>query len=143
METLGDLTACRGFFVFGRFAVIAFFAIIFLQSSLDKLLDPEGNLEYLRDHFKSAPISPEMVVPLFWVLTALELAAGAFSGLALVTFSFWSGGFIARWAVRFATLALLSLLVGQRLAKDYAGAAVVASYFAVALIGLVFFAIGR
>lgn len=142
METLGNLAACRGFFVFGRLAVVAFFAIVFLQSSLDKLLDPDGNLEYLREHFKSAPLSAEMVVPMFWVLTALELTAGALCGLSIVTFSFWSGGFIARWGIRFATFALLSLLLGQRLAKDYAGAAVVASYFTVALLGLAFFAIG-
>ena len=36
----------------------------------------------------------------------------------------------------FLAIALLSLLIGQRFAKDYAGAAVVATYFAVALIGL-------
>jgi diacylglycerol kinase len=35
--------------------------------------------------------------------------------------------------------ALLCLLAGQRLAKDYAGAAVVAAYFAVAVIGVALF----
>jgi hypothetical protein len=143
MDTVGALAADRGFLVFARFAVIAFFAVVFLQSSLDKLLDPDGNLGYLRDHFKSAPIPEEMVVPLFWALAFLELAAGVLCGLALLTFSFWSGGFLARWGLRFATFALLSLLLGQRMAKDYAGAAVVASYFAVALLGLVVFALGR
>jgi hypothetical protein len=143
MELLGDLGAARGFFVFGRFAVTAFFAAVFLQSSLDKLLDPDGNLEYLRGHFKNAPISGEMVVPMFWALTFLELLAGAFCGLSLLTLSFWSAGFLSRWGIRFAVLALLALMLGQRLAKDYAGAAVVASYFAVALFGLLFFAVGR
>lgn len=141
--TLGSLIADRSFLVFARFAVTAFFAIVFLQSSLDKLLDPDGNLEYLRDHFKSAPFPSEAVVPLFWALTFMELAAGAFSGLALITFSFVWCGFIARWAIRFATAALLALLLGQRAAKDYAGAAVVAAYFAVALLGSIVFAIGR
>ena len=36
-------------------------------------------------------------------------------------------------------VALLGLLAGQRVAKDYAGAAVIAAYFAVVLIGLRFF----
>ncbi|HZR82071.1 MAG TPA: DoxX family protein [Candidatus Binatia bacterium] len=143
MEMVGSLVASRGFFVFARFAVIAFFAIVFLQSSLDKLLDPDGNLAYLRDHFKNAPIGEEAIVPLFWTLALVELITGVLCGLAIVTLSFAAGGFLARWGIRFATFALLALLFGQRLAKDYAGAAVVASYFAVALIGLLTFAIGR
>ena len=36
-------------------------------------------------------------------------------------------------------LALLALVSGQRFAKDYAGAAVVAAYFAVDLVGLLLF----
>lgn len=143
MELLGSLAADRGFLVFARFAVVAFFAIAFLQSGLDKLLDPDGNLEFLRGHFKDAPIPEDLVAPMFWTLTALELAAGALCGLGLVSFSFASGGLLARWGLRFSTLALLSLFLGQRLARDYAGAAVVAAYFAVALLGLLVFAIGR
>jgi putative oxidoreductase len=142
MQTLGALAACRGSLIFARFAVLAFFAVVFLQSALDKLLDSDGNLAFLREHFKNAPFPEEAVSPLFWVLTILEFTAGALCGLGLVTFSFWSAGFLARWGIRFATLALLALLTGQRLAKDYAGAAVVAAYFAVALLGLLTFAIG-
>ena len=143
MEILGNLVAERGFFVFARFAVIAFFAICFLQSSLDKLLDSDGNLEFLRGHFKNSPISSDLVVPMFWLLTFLELAAGVTCGLALVTFSWTTGGFLAHWGLRFSIYALLVLFLGQRLAKDYAGAAVVTSYFAVALLGLLAFGIGR
>lgn len=143
MATLGSTTADTGFLVFARFAVTAFFAIVFLQSALDKLLDPDGNLEFLRGHFKDAPVPEELVGPMFWTLTALEFLAGALCGLGVLTLGFISGGLFARWGLRIATLALLALLLGQRLARDYAGAAVVASYFAVALVGLVVFAIGR
>jgi uncharacterized protein (DUF697 family) len=37
----------------------------------------------------------------------------------------------------FSMLSLLCLFFGQRLAKDYAGAVVLASYVAVALLGLI------
>jgi hypothetical protein len=46
---------------------------------------------------------------------------------------------VSACGVSLAGVALLCLLVGQRLAKDYAGAAVIAAYFVVALIGLGFF----
>lgn len=121
----------------GRFLVTAFFAVVFLQSALDKITDPQGNLEFLQSHFKNSPFPPEIVRVLFRVLTALEAAAGVLCGLGVLFFSFRRPGMnLASFGVGVAGVALLSLLVGQRFAKDYAGAAVVAAYFAVALIGL-------
>ncbi len=143
METVGTLAADPGFLIFSRFAVLAFFAIVFLQSGLNKVVDSEGNMAYMQESFAQAPTLQGMMSSMFWALTALELAAGVFCGLGLVTFSFVSGGFLARWGIRFATLALLALIFGQRMAKDYGGAAVVAAYFAVALIGNLVFALGR
>jgi hypothetical protein len=123
-----------------RFLVTAFFAVVFLQSAADKLLDSEGNLGFLREHFKAAPI-PEGLVPImFWILTGLETLAGVLCALGVLFSDFdQRGASLASWGVFMAGLALLSLITGQRLAKDYAGAAVVAAYFAVALIGLVIF----
>lgn len=143
MALLGSLQADQAIIVFARFAVTAFFAIVFLQSSLDKLIDSEGNLSYLREHFKNGPIPEGAIGPMFWTLTALELTAGLFCAFGILFFGFVSGVGFARSGIQIATLALLALLLGQRLAKDYAGAAVVAAYFAVALLGLVAFAIGR
>jgi len=124
----------------GRFLVTAFFAVVFGQSALDKLFDVEGNVGYFQDHFKSSPFPSEMIRPLFWLLTAIEATAGALCALGLLTFSFLRPGFgVASLGLTAAGVALLSLLLGQRMAKDYAGAAVVAAYFAVALIGLSLF----
>jgi uncharacterized membrane protein YphA (DoxX/SURF4 family) len=126
--------------VIGRFLVTAFFAVVFLQSGFDKLTDAQGNLEYMRDHFKNIPFGPERVQLLFRVLTGIELGAGLLCGLGLLFFSFRHEGCnLASLGVGMAGLALVSLMVGQRLAKDYAGAAVVAAYFAVALLGLELF----
>jgi hypothetical protein len=143
MSALGSLQADHGIIVFARFAVSAFFAVVFLQSSLDKIFDPDGNIGFLREHFKNSPLPESAVWSMFWTLTVLEFVAGACSALGIVFFSFVSGGGFARLGIRFAVLALLALMVGQRLAKDYAGAAVVAAYFAVGMLGLVVFAIGR
>ena len=123
-----------------RFLVTAFFAVVFLQSAADKVLDREGNLGFLREHFKSSPIPEVMVPTLFWTLTALEGLAGLLCGLGVLFTDFGNGGSsIASWGLCFSGLALVSLISGQRLAKDYAGAAVVAAYFAVVLIGLSLF----
>jgi hypothetical protein len=120
-----------------RFLVTAFFAIVFLQSSLDKLIDRQGNLDYFTDHFKNSPFPPDSIPLLLWALTAIEGVAGLLCALGVLMGDFRSQGFgVAACGVSVAGVALLCLLLGQRLAKDYAGAAVVAAYFAVALIGV-------
>jgi hypothetical protein len=124
----------------GRFLVTAFCAVVFGQSALDKLLDRDGNIAYFTDHFSRTPIPTDWVPVLFWVLTAVETSAALLCGLGLLTFSFASEGFgLAACGVTVSGVALLCLIAGQRLAKDYAGAAVVAAYFAVVLIGLELF----
>ncbi len=123
-----------------RFLVTAFFAVVFLQSALDKLTDSAGNLEFLAGHFKNSPFPEPLVRQMFWVLTGLEALAGILCGLGVLFFSYTREGWnLASLGIAVAGLALLALITGQRFAKDYAGAAVVAAYFAVALIGLAFF----
>ena len=124
-----------------RFLVTAFFAIVFLQSAVGKLLDREGNLAYFTDHFKDSPFPPEAIPFMLTAIGILEGLAGALCALGIVSGS-WAarGGFgVAGAGVALSGVALVALLFGQRLAKDYAGAAIIAPYFAVALIGLTLF----
>jgi len=124
----------------GRFLVTAFFAVVFLQSAFDKLIDRTGNVAYFSDHFKDTPMLADSVPLLFWVLTAIELSTGILCALGILTGDFlWRRFGMAGAGVLLAGIALLCLLVGQRLAKDYAGAATVAAYLVVALVGLGFF----
>lgn len=123
-----------------RFLVTAFFAVVFLQSAIDKLLDRAGNLAYFRDHFRATALPPEAVPLLLTAITVLEAMAGTLCGLGIVSGSWARPGFgLAAAGVTVSGVALVGLILGQRLAKDYAGAAVIAAYFAVALIGLTAF----
>ena len=131
MEWLGDAEAV------GRLLVTAFLAVVFVQSATDKLLDRQGNLAYIGDVFKDSPIPAELVPLLLSALTFLEAAAGGLCTLGLLTGSFRDEGMgLASAGIAVSGLALVGLVAGQRLAKDYAGAAVIAAYFAVVLIGL-------
>ncbi len=123
---------------FGQFAVTTFFAVAFLQSATDKWIDSKGNLEFLTDHFSKSPLAGT-VTPMFWAITIIESAAGVLCAIGAVQVLFGLGGELALWGIIVSTLALLSLFFGQRLAQDYAGAVVIAGYFAVALLGLVLF----
>lgn len=119
-----------------RFLVTAFFAVVFLQSGLDKLIDRNGNEEFLRSHFGSTPLAGQVPL-LLTAITLLELAAGTLCALGLLLLDFrHRGAGIAASGLALSGLALVGLMAGQRMAKDYAGAAVLAAYFAVVLIGL-------
>lgn len=123
-----------------QIAVTAFFAIAFLQSAADKWMDRAGNVEFFSGHFANSPLAG-LVPFMFWAITVLESAAGVLSAIGAVRLLLGMGTDWALYGLVLSTVSLLGLFFGQRLAKDYAGAAVLASYFAVALLG--FAVLGR
>jgi len=112
--------------------VSAFLAILFLQSGIDKIVDRRGNLEWLKGHFAKSPLAgivPAMVT----IITILEIAAGALSAIGCVVIIL-SGNFaLAFYGAVISAIAIIALFFGQRVAKDYAGAAVLVPYFLLAL----------
>ncbi|PYJ57212.1 MAG: DoxX family protein [Verrucomicrobia bacterium] len=113
----------------------AFLAILFLQSGIDKIVDRRGNLEWLTGHFAKSPLAA--IVPVLLIaITILELAAGALSALGCVLLIFLQDSTVAFYGAVIATVAILALFFGQRIAKDYAGAAVLVPYFLLSLIAI-------
>jgi len=112
----------------------AFVAFTFVQSGFDKALDYKGNLEYFRGHFSKSPLA-SVTGLLLPVVTLMEIAAGILSaaGFIMIFFGNYS---IAFYGLLIAAVDLLSLLLGQRLAKDYVGAAGVVPYFIAVMLGL-------
>lgn len=112
--------------------VSAFLAVLFLQSSIDKIVDRRGNLEYLRKHFAKSPLAGP-VAPTLTIITILELSAGALSAIGCLLVVFTNNPVVAFYGAVIAGVALTALFFGQRVAKDYAGAAVLVPYFLLAL----------
>ena len=110
----------------------AFLAILFHQSGLDKVVDRRGNLEWLKGHFAKSPLAgivPAMVT----AITILEIAAGVLSAIGCVVIIFSRNSTVAFYGAVISAIAIVSLFFGQRMAKDYAGAAVLVPYFLLAL----------
>ncbi len=115
-----------------------FFAILFLQSGLDKVFDWKGNLSWLKGHFAQSPLKG-MVPLLLGVLTLMEVASGVVSAVGAAFIVFAGNTTVAFWGVLLSALSLLMLFFGQRMAKDYAGAASLVPYFLTALFVLFLF----
>lgn len=112
--------------------VSAFLGILFLQSGIDKVVDRKGNLDWLQGHFAKSPLAG--VVPLLvFVITIIEVAAGALSAFGCALIAFSHNTVIAFYGAIVATISILALFFGQRIAKEYAGAAVLVPYFLLAL----------
>ncbi len=110
----------------------AFLAILFLQSGIDKIADRRGNLEWLRGHFAKSPLAG-MVPLMVTVITIMEIAAGALSAIGCLLIFIRRDSTLAFYGAVISALSLLALFFGQRMAKDYAGAAVLVPYFLLSL----------
>ncbi len=112
--------------------VSAFLAILFLQSGIDKVVDRRGNLDWLKGHFAKSPLAG-MVPLLVTTITLLELAAGALSAVGCVLILLGRDSTLAFYGAVIAAISIIALFFGQRMAKDYAGAATLVPYFLLAL----------
>ena len=119
----------------------AFLAILFLQSGIDKIVDRRGNFEWLKGHFAKSPLSG-IVPALLICITILEVAAGALSAVGCVLVILLKDSTIAFYGAILSAAAITALFFGQRIAKDYAGAAVLVPYFLLTLLAIYLLAQG-
>ena len=114
---------------------LLFLVITFLQSGIDKITDWKGNVAFISDHFKNSPLK-NMVPLLLGILLVLEILASflMITGIYELTTSGAKG--FAQLGAELASICLILMLIGQRLAKDYAGAMTLAVYFIINIIAL-------
>jgi len=113
----------------------AFLAILFLQSGIDKIIDRRGNFEWLKGHFANSPLAG--IVPALLIsITILEIAAGALSAVGCVLIILSRDSTVAFYGAAISAVTVLALFFGQRIAKDYAGAAVLVPYFLLVLVAM-------
>src|SRR6184192_3236783 len=113
----------------------AFLAILFLQSCIDKIVDRRGNLEWLKGHFAKSALAG--VVPaMLTTITILELAAGILSAIGCLFVLLSRDSTVAFYGAIISAIAIISLFFGQRMARDYAGAAVLVPYFLITLVAI-------
>lgn len=109
-----------------------FLAILFIQSGLDKVVDWKGNVGWLAGHFENTFVAGRVPVMLA-TITVGELAAGFLSAAGIVYFLVVGSTIVIFWAAVIGAASFSALFFGQRLAKDYPGAAILVPYFLLSL----------
>lgn len=108
--------------------LLIFLIITFLQSGIDKITDWSGNLSWLKGHFSKTPM--KNIVPLMLgTVLIIEIIAGVLCLIGIYQIATSGSSDMAFYGAILSCVALLMLLFGQRVAKDYAGAMTIAVYF--------------
>ena len=118
--------------------VSIFFSIVFFQSSMDKIKDREGNLKYFNQHFKETFLQNYTSISLN-LLALLEITSAFLCCLGGFYKLLYHDSIFIYYGLLMSAIVLLSLLLGQRLAKDYAGAADITIYFILCIITILSF----
>lgn len=108
-------------------------SILFIQSGLDKVFDWKGNLTWLTGHF-SKTIFAKTVSPMLATITVMELATGFLSITGLIYFVATGSLLLIFYASIIGAASITALFFGQRVAKDYPGAAILIPYFILLII---------
>ena len=117
-----------------RVLILVFFAVLFLQSGLDKIFDFDGNRAYIKSVFEKT-LPARIVSILFVVLLVLEVTTGVACALGAAG-AFFSQPALGKWAMVLAAVCLIQLFAGLRIAHDYQGAAAIVPYFLAAVLGI-------
>ena len=110
-----------------------FVAVLFIQSGLDKVFDWKGNVGWLTGHFSKTFLAP-MVPMMLATITVMELTTGFLSAAGTIYFLATGSLALIFWASVVGAASIVALFFGQRVAKDYPGAAVLVPYFLLLLV---------
>lgn len=112
-----------------------FISIALLQSGIDKVLDRKGNLSWLSDHFSDTILNKKVPL-LLLIVTIIELLSGFLLFLGALYNIIISNSDLLILGFLTSSINFIFLFFGQRVAKDYDGAAVIVNYFILNMIGL-------
>lgn len=107
--------------------LLLFLTITFLQSGIDKVLDWKDNLSWLNGHF-SKTVFKDSVPILLGIVLVMEILSGVLCAVGIVQFLAEGESYIAFYGAIFSAITLMTLLLGQRVAKDYVGAQTIVIY---------------
>ena len=115
--------------------IAIFISIAFLQSGLDKIIDRKGNIEFLNIHFSKSSLLKVIpfILSLLMILEltgSLMLIYGIYFAFAMRSTLWIFYGFVV------IAITLIILFSGQRIAKDYLGAADLVPYFILIMLGI-------
>lgn len=124
-----------GFKFAPQLLILTFLLITFLTSAIDKITDWHGNIAYFNEHFGATFLKGKSSMMLGF-LTLMETIASLLAIGGIIQIYINESLQVGFLATVISAKTLLLMLLGQRIAKDYAGAMTIAVYFAITIYGV-------
>ena len=115
--------------------ILLFFIITYFLSVLEKLTDWKGTVTYYSNHFDKT-ILQKMISLLLVKIVIFEITAVILLTIGLYYLVIENSFIVAKIGLEISAITLLLFLIGQRLAKDYAGAMNITVYFILNVVGI-------
>lgn len=115
--------------------LLLFFIITYFLSVFEKIADWKNTVIYYTNHFKNTVLHKMIPLVLIQVLI-FEIVALILLCMGLYVLVTENSTSMAKIGLEISALTLLQFLLGQRLAKDYAGAMNITVYFILNSIGI-------
>ena len=115
--------------------ISVFIGIVMTQSGFDKIFNWEGELDFISEKFAKTPLSNFSAFGLIQV-TILEVLSGLLSLFGALMVLFYNNESYGIMGLILAAISFCILMLGQRISKDYEGAAALVPYFLLTMIGL-------
>ena len=113
--------------------VLILLAVTFIQSGYEKIMDWNGNVTWLKEHFSKTRLKNHVPLALFHILV-LELISGILCVVGVIQLMINNERTFGLYGGIFSCISLIMMLFGQRLAKDYDGARTIVIYFIPAIL---------
>lgn len=108
--------------------VLILLSVTFIQSGYEKIMDWQGNVTWLKEHFSKTRLKNHVPLALFHILV-LELISGILCVVGCIQLLVNNERTFGLYGGIFSCISLIMMLFGQRLAKDYDGARTIVIYF--------------
>ena len=115
--------------------ILIFLAITFIMSSHEKIFNWKATIAWFTSHFEKTLLKNYVVIATA-ILVFFELIASILCVIGCVQLFINGGRSFGFYGAVFSCIALLFMLVGQRLAKDYDGARTIVIYFIPAVLAV-------
>lgn len=115
--------------------ILIYLIITFTYSFMEKIFDWKNTVNYYRDHFRNTFLK-NLIPFLLTVVIIMEMITVYFCITGVYALLTDAGNQLSLYGLFFAALTLMGLMLGQRIAKDYAGAMNITVYFILTVIGI-------
>lgn len=114
--------------------ILIYIVITFLYSAVEKLLQWRESVDFYINHFKNSSI--KNYIPLLLIIViVLEIITSVICLIGIYHLIVYNEKIIGFMGLVLASITLIGLMFGQRLAKDYSGAMQITVYFILSVFG--------